>query len=175
MILLAVLPWVIWPGINDSALPPLPRYLLVIILGICASKEKWFEKINKTYGFIAIVACIGFAFIRKYYGYASITEAALTVSICIIVYFFISKIKIINRVLEVLGKHSMNMFLTHSFVMAYSLNEFTYSFKYPELILLVLILDTLVISWIIEKEKEIILKLKNKCRSIRIGESKCKY
>lgn len=47
----------------------------------------------------------------------------------------------------------MNMFLTHSFVKAYFLNDFTYSFRYPELIILVLILDTLLISWLIDKEK----------------------
>lgn len=88
-----------------------------------------------------------------------IIDPYLALVICVISYLCFSNIKIVSDFLDVIGKHSMNMFLTHSFVMAYFLNNFTYSFKWPELILLVLLIDTLIISYIIEKEKYMLVKL----------------
>lgn len=47
IIILAVLvPRLIWPGINDAELSVFIRYLPVVALGICASKDDWFEKMN---------------------------------------------------------------------------------------------------------------------------------
>ena len=63
-------------------------------------------------------------------------------------------IKYINDILMYLGKHSMNIFLIHTFIRAHYLNTFTYSFKYPALIVLVLLVFSLILSIIIEAMKK---------------------
>lgn len=48
------------------------------------------------------------------------------------------------------GKHSMNMYLVHTFVCGYFFRDFIYCFKYPILIFLVLFLISLLLSVILE-------------------------
>ena len=52
------------------------------------------------------------------------------------------------------GKHSMNMYLTHTFIFAYFLHDFIYWFKYPILIFAVLFSISLLLSMTIEFLKE---------------------
>lgn len=49
----------------------------------------------------------------------------------------------------------MNMFLIHNFIRVIYLYDWTYSFKYAILDVLVLVLETLLISIVLEKIKEI--------------------
>ncbi len=55
-----------------------------------------------------------------------------------------------------LGKHSMNIFVFHSFIRVHLLNEFVYSFKYPTLTIVVLLAISLVASIIFELIKKLI-------------------
>lgn len=71
-------------------------------------------------------------------------------------YEFIISISIIRKILAYLGKHSMNIFLVHTFIRYYYLRDLTYSFKHFTLITLFLLISSLVISVILEKIKEII-------------------
>ena len=48
-----------------------------------------------------------------------------------------------------IGKHSMNMYLMHTFIFAYFLYDFIYGFKYPVLIFGVLLLTSLLLSIVI--------------------------
>jgi len=54
-----------------------------------------------------------------------------------------------------LGKHSMNMYLVHTFIKFYFFPEFIYGFKYPILIFLALLATSLLTSIIIEQLKRI--------------------
>lgn len=56
-----------------------------------------------------------------------------------------------------LGKHSMNMYMLHTFVCGYFFKDFIYGFKYPILIFFVLLVITLGLSVIIEYIKKICL------------------
>lgn len=68
---------------------------------------------------------------------------------------FIAYIPVIRPILQFLGKHSMNIFLTHTFVRLYYLRDFVYSFKHFLLIILVLLLISLAISFVLEFLKKI--------------------
>jgi len=57
------------------------------------------------------------------------------------------------KLLGYLGKHSMNIYLLHTFIFLYFFPDFCYSFKNPALIFLSLLLSTLLISILIEKIK----------------------
>lgn len=68
---------------------------------------------------------------------------------------FIAFIPVVKQVLQFLGKHSMNIFLTHTFIRQYYLRDFTYSFKHFLLIILVLTVVSVGISFVIEFLKKI--------------------
>ena len=52
--------------------------------------------------------------------------------------------------LAFVGKHSMNMYLIHTFIFGYFFHDFIYSFKYPILIFIVLLIVSLLLSIAIE-------------------------
>lgn len=49
-----------------------------------------------------------------------------------------------------LGKHSMNMYMVHTFIFAYFFHDFIYSFQYPIFIFLALLLSSLGVSVVLE-------------------------
>lgn len=64
--------------------------------------------------------------------------------------------KCIRAVFAFLGKHSMNIFIFHSFIRVNLFKDFVYSFKYPALTILVLLLMSLVVSIVVELVKKLI-------------------
>ncbi len=72
------------------------------------------------------------------------------------IYEFLPDIKYLNTMLIFAGKHSMNMFLTHTLIRHVYFNDFTYSFKYPVLIVAVLFGISLLLSILIEQMKKLI-------------------
>ncbi len=69
-------------------------------------------------------------------------------------YEFINGIKYINNILLFIGKHSMNIFLIHTFIRATYFRKFIYSFHYSLLIIFVLLIISLCISLFIELLKK---------------------
>ena len=77
--------------------------------------------------------------------------------ICLIGLFLYKQIRlcgIINRTLEFIGKHSLNIFLFHTFIYAYYFESFIYSSRNPIFIFLLLLGICLVLSFLIEKIKK---------------------
>ena len=62
------------------------------------------------------------------------------------VFEFIGEVPLVSKVLEFAGKHSMNIFLTHTFIYYYFYDDFIYSFHYSVLIFTVLLLLSLGVS-----------------------------
>ena len=83
-----------------------------------------------------------------------ILEALIVVLMCMIVCTLINRIPILSKIMEFIGKHSMNMFLIHTFIYYFWFREFVYSFRWPVLIVLVLLIITLFISVILELLKK---------------------
>jgi hypothetical protein len=69
---------------------------------------------------------------------------------------FVLPLTPIRKVLGFFGKHSMNVFLTHTFIRAYYLPDFTYSWKHFALICLVLLIVCTAISIVIEAIKSLL-------------------
>ena len=65
-------------------------------------------------------------------------------------YEFIIDLPIVRHVLIYLGKHSMNIFLIHTFIRYYYFADLTYSFKHFVLIVLFLLGSSLAVSYVIE-------------------------
>lgn len=77
-------------------------------------------------------------------------EPFLTVSFVLLVISVCRMTKCKFSFWQYVGKHSMNMYLTHTFIFAYFFSEFIYGFKHPLVIFGVLFLLTLLLSVCIE-------------------------
>ena len=69
---------------------------------------------------------------------------------------FMFPLPVIRQILDFLGKYSANIFLVHNFIRVKWFYDFTYSFKEPFLITLVLLLISLVLSILIEQLKKLL-------------------
>ena len=84
------------------------------------------------------------------------------------------RIPVLNSILVYFGKHSINIFLTHTFIRSIYFEEFTYSFKHFILICAILLAISLVISIVIDFLKKIIFynKLTDKILWLLLQKSK---
>jgi len=121
--------------------------LFPFIGGALSSKHDIFKKMKKIPSkysghisllliiFIIIIKCfIHTAAINPIYAFSFIT-----------LYLFINK-SWISSVLKYIGKHSMNIWMTHTWLMVYIFSDFFYSFKNPILILTMVLIVCLIIS-----------------------------
>lgn len=142
-------------------------YLFTVSLGIIFSEASIFEnilEIIQTKGrklavfFIATLGFCGMIGIRMATGveFVSTVDAFATVFICLIVIVCKNKIIKVNFLLEKIGEHSMNLFLMHTFIKAYYFPNIIYSWKYPILIIMALLLVTMFLSIVIERVKKAI-------------------
>lgn len=69
---------------------------------------------------------------------------------------FLFRIPVLKDILKFLGIYSANIFLVHNFIRVKWFYDFTYSFQYPVLIVLVLLADSLVVSIAIEQLKKLV-------------------
>lgn len=78
------------------------------------------------------------------------------IPVFVIYYFydFIVDIPGLRQTLMFIGKHSMNIFFTHTFIRVYIFEAFTYSFGHFLLIDLVLLLDSIAVSVVMELLKK---------------------
>lgn len=90
---------------------------------------------------------------KEYMSFFDLISAA---SVLMFAVLFLVGIPGLRRVLIVLGTYSMNMFLIHSFIRDRWFHDFTYSFRYWWLILLVLLVDSLLVAVIIEAMKRVL-------------------
>lgn len=129
-----VLGMIVANGINVKNAPPLLNYvnrctLLLVLMFACC--------IRNLFG-----------------GYAILWDTFICLT-GIMLYKQILLPTFFSRVLEFIGKHSMNIFLFHTFIYAYYFESFIYSSRNPIIIYLLLLGICLVLSIFIEKLKNI--------------------
>lgn len=147
------------------------RYLLAYTLGIYFAqhdllariKEKFMEQNVEGKLLSLIVSLIGLAVIIKCrqnawigWKYLDFWDGFAAMYVIIISYIYILNGKWIVKGLGFLGKHSMNIFLIHSFYRDVFFHEFTYSFYYAWLDYIVLMAISLVTSIVLEWFKKLI-------------------
>ncbi|MCI6652319.1 MAG: acyltransferase [Ruminococcus sp.] len=150
------------------------RWVFAILLGIIFAKYNLLPKLkdfmitnNKVLSkiikfVIATAILVGFymartAFKGTYANYCfEISDGVIPTFVVYYCYEFIVGIPIIRQMLMFFGKHSMNIFLLHTFIRHYWFPEFTYSFRHFALISLVLFAVSLGASIVIEGIKKLI-------------------
>lgn len=147
------------------------RYLLAYTLGmyfaqhdvLARIKEKFMEQNVAGKLLSLIVSSIGLAVIIKCrqnawigWKYLDFWDGFAAMYVIVISYIYILNGKWIVKGLGFLGKHSMNIFLIHSFYRDVFFHEFTYSFYYAWLDYIVLMAISLVTSIVLEWFKKLI-------------------
>lgn len=147
------------------------RYLLAYTLGmyfaqhdlLARIKEKFMKQNVAGQLLSLIVSLIGLAVIIKCrqnawigWKYLDFWDGFAAMYMIVISYIYILNGKWIVKGLGFLGKHSMNIFLIHSFYRDVFFHEFTYSFYYAWLDYIVLMAISLVTSIVLEWFKKLI-------------------
>lgn len=140
-------------------------YILPFALGIFFSEKGIFDKVvevsiyNKYKYFIGVIPVLALSllFATKVKLIGNLFYAISIIGISI---WLTNNLKIINKVLNMLGKHSMNIFLSHSFFYIYLIpgRKLMHICKVPIVKLIVLILVSLLFSIFIEKVKKVVNK-----------------
>lgn len=162
---------ILLPRIMNWDVNNFTRYLLCIMLGIWfADKGKLMkiknlalyrnEYLNKCFklviGFIVIAFCILFRHMENAKDYFDIFDSVIPVFIICFCNEFIIDIPIIRNALIYVGRHSMNIFLLHTLLRVKLLMDHIYSFKSAWLVVAVLLLESLILSIIVEWIKKVL-------------------
>ena len=151
-----------------------PRYVICIAFGIiCADKDGFaFLKslpgslvsmsvyISKSFRFLTYMLLL-YEMERLREGELKsvllpVFDAVIPVVIIGFAIEFINPLPFVGSVLKVLGKYSMNIFLIHNFIRVIWYYDFTYSFRYAGLIVLVLLVTSLFAAMCLEWIKKLV-------------------
>ncbi len=151
--LIALIPWSFEPAI-------MLNFMFAFCIGTILSLKPLVFKNRKIIFIliftIALGLCLRTMFYSTYMYYDGIVSASI-LYMYIYIKEFISKFpKLINNVFAFIGKHSMNIFLFHTFIFYFWFKDFIYCFKYPIVILFVLLIICLSVSYILESLKKAI-------------------
>lgn len=150
---------------------PLGRYIGTFVLGMYCADKMIFEKLksremfnqsilSKIIKFIILTIFLYYLIkFRQAKGHGSfyfINDGIIPMFVIYYCFEFINDIKYLNSFLEYIGIHSMNIFLIHNFIRVVYFESWTYSFKYWWLIVLVLLIESIILSVAIEKLIKII-------------------
>lgn len=136
------------PGINVIA-----NYLFVFVMGIFFSKVpvRWIKE-TKVWDIIFAIAILSLWRLTSACP-RHIVDGLLCSGFALFIYKMPMD-NIIGRVFEELGKHSMNMFLTHSFIFWFWFRKYIYITRNPFIILLSLLVTSYLLSVGIEWVKK---------------------
>lgn len=142
------------------------NYLRVALWGIICQNEKIFERLHAAGGTkpktlvikfcICILAIVLLGSTTIHTGLWIRISGIWTFLIVYFCYEFITRIFLLREILKFFGKHSMNIFLIHTFIYYYWYQDFIYAFKWDVLIVVMLLFISLISSVAIEKVKEIL-------------------
>lgn len=142
--------------LNSTILMYLPAFVLGILMKICPiyiEREK--EKHSRVLQAVLLLLFLTLWVEHLYVKANIVFDAVITLSM-IMLYKSVELPTFVEKTLEFLGKHSMNIFLFHTFIFSHWLKDFIYSPKNPLLIFLLLLALCLIISVAIEWLKKII-------------------
>ena len=169
LILAVLLPVVIELGFS------MKRYYFVIIFGVLAATEGWYERLYELkipvwlQNVVGTILLVGLVLFRQ--NYVVYNEFGYLVDAPIAFYFAWYVVRVFGSVpglwqgLHFLGKHSMNIFFVHTFFYMAIYQKFIYSFRYMVVIFVVLVAVSLAYSVVLETIKKLIglMTMKVKC------------
>lgn len=146
--------------------PDIERYLFTAALGVCAAYGNWPDRllnlkcpkiVRWIVGVAAFIICIP---IRQNFAVQESYEYLIDGPIALLIVFvggvLLASVPGVNKVLGFIGKHSMNIYLVHTFFYMMLWQSFIYQFKYAGVTLLLLLAVTLAYSVVLELVKKFV-------------------
>lgn len=141
----------------------LSRYIMVMLFGIICSEHDFFEKFNAKNKLFNYIICIVLLVVsvtaRGEFSKNYMFDAIAAVILCYLIYSWTKYLGPINKVLDFIGKHSMNIFLISTPVYSYFMKELTYLSEYWFVDVLLCLIYSLILSIIIEWLKKLLMKI----------------
>lgn len=91
---------------------------------------------------------------RNSFDHYGVIDALLATLMCMLVMTCLRRVPLVSTALGLLGRHSSNIFFTHTLLYSYYFLGFYYSLRYPVVVLTALGVTTLALSVVLEKAKE---------------------
>lgn len=138
-------------------------WLFPFVLGLCFSKYNLFDKfekrlnsgIKKTSVCFLVVAIT--AYLRRNPFYANLNiDAFFAVAVVLFAFLLLSKIPVLNKFFEELGKYSAQIFMFHTFIYSNYFKDLIYGCKYSLLIFIVMTIVCYIIARLLEWLKHIV-------------------
>lgn len=139
---------------------PYDLYITSYLLGVLCSDRQvfvWWGRLGDGRPGVAAVKtllavalfCVLLPF-RMSYNYLGLVDALLALLLCMIVMACLANVPVLTDAAAFLGRHSANIFFTHTLLYSYYFLDFFYSFRYPVVILLVLAVASLALSVLLD-------------------------
>lgn len=145
--------------------PDIERYLFVAVMGVCAAHGHWLDRLTElefhkalqwAAGIIGFVLCI---LIRQNYivheYFLWLVDAPIALFLVYVGAVLIGSIPVLGRVFKFIGKHSMNIYLVHTFFYMALWRYYIYHFRYAGITFLLLLAACLTYSVILELLKHV--------------------
>lgn len=144
--------------------PDVKRYYFVVLFGVVAAEEGWFEKLfalklpgvlQGICGVFLLAVCV---VVRQnyvvYHEFGYLADAPVALAFSWFGAGILSRLKGLRGALCFLGRHSMNIYFVHTFFYMAIYQEFIYSFRYAGMIFAVLLACSLAYSMVLEGMKK---------------------
>lgn len=159
LLLVCFLPFVV------TLQPDIKRYLFVAAFGVCAARGKWLDKLLNLKLHPALQWLIGIAgfilcvLIRQNYvvyeTYVWLADAPIAMFLIYLGGALIGSLPVLGRVMTYIGKHSMNIYMVHTFFYMILWRKYIYYFRYAAITFLLLLACCLLYSAALELLKQI--------------------
>lgn len=159
------------------------RYLLTAVLGVCAAYGEWPDKMLRLrcpkvlqwlFGIAALILSV---LVRQNFvvqeNYNHVVDAPVVLVIVFVGGVLFASVPGLNRFLSFVGKHSMNIYLVHTFFYMILWQKFVYRFEYAGITLLLLLTVTLAYSVVLELLKKAVYAVivKRVCKLLKKNNS----
>lgn len=157
--------------------PDMKRYLFTAVLGVCAAYGRWPDKLmnlklpklfQQLIGMAGFVVCV---LVRQNFAvqehYVHIADGIAAVFLVYVAGVLLAGLPVVNKLLAFIGRHSMNIYLVHTFFYLSLWQRFIYRFHAAWATLLLLLAVTLAYSVCLEALKRVCVQnpvTKSVCR-----------
>lgn len=145
--------------------PDVARYLFIAAFGVCAACGRWLDRLLELklhpalqwpIGIAGFILCV---LIRQNYvvyeTYVWLADAPIVMFLVYLGAALIGSVPILGRVMIFIGKHSMNIYLVHTFFYMIFWRKYIYYFRYAGVTLALLLVCCLLYSVILEFLKKV--------------------
>lgn len=139
--------------------------LFPFTLGMYISKYNGFSRLEKKIDsnikrvLICLLSLFTIAYIRyAYFDHSNAIniDGFFAITIILTSFLILSKIPVLNKILEEMGKYSAQIFMFHTFIKTYYFKDFIYWFQYPIIIFVVLCVICYIVARLLEWLKHMV-------------------